>query len=112
MLESLTLSVLLTQAWFIAGIFVMLALPVSIYEVAMHLEYFSRPKLQIRVIRILWMVPVYALDSWLALRFEVRACNAAHAPHPSACLSHHRMLQGGRRSDTSCKLRQMRARAI
>lgn len=59
------------QAWFIAGIFVMLALPVSIYEVAMQLEYFSRPKLQIRVIRILWMVPVYSLDSWLALRFKV-----------------------------------------
>jgi hypothetical protein len=51
---------------------VILALPVSIYEVAMQLEYFSRPKLQIRVIRILWMVPVYALDSWLALRFKVK----------------------------------------
>ena len=51
-----------------------LAVPVSIYEVAMQLEYFSRPKLQIRVIRILWMVPIYALDSWLALRFEVRPC--------------------------------------
>ena len=38
----------------------------------MQLEYFSRPKLQIRVIRILWMVPIYALDAWLALRFEVR----------------------------------------
>ena len=62
-----------TQAWVIAGIFVLLALPVSIYEVAMQLEYFSRPKLQIRVIRILWMVPIYALDAWLALRFEVRA---------------------------------------
>lgn len=37
----------------------------------MQLEYFSRPKLQIRVIRILWMVPIYALDSWFALRFEV-----------------------------------------
>ena len=49
----------------------LLALPVSIYEVAMQLEYFSRPKLQIRVIRILWMVPVYALDSWFALRFKV-----------------------------------------
>ena len=61
------------QAWVIAGIFVLLALPVSIYEVAMQLEYFSRPKLQIRVIRILWMVPIYALDAWLALRFEVRA---------------------------------------
>ncbi len=60
------------QAWFVAGIFVLLALPVSIYEVAMHLEYFSRPTLQIRVIRILWMVPIYALDSWLALRFKAR----------------------------------------
>ncbi|CAL5227331.1 g10272 [Coccomyxa viridis] len=58
------------QAWVIAGIFVLLAVPVSIYEVAMQLEYFSRPKLQIRVIRILWMVPIYALDAWLALRFE------------------------------------------
>jgi hypothetical protein len=66
------------QAWFVAGIFVLLALPVSIYEVAMHLEYFSRPTLQIRVIRILWMVPIYALDSWLALRFKARppACPA------------------------------------
>jgi hypothetical protein len=62
----------LRQAWFIAGLFVLLALPVSIYEVAMQLEYFSRPKLQIRVIRILWMVPVYALDSWFALRFKAR----------------------------------------
>ena len=59
------------QAWFISGMFVLMALPVSIYEVAMHLEYFSRPKLQIRVIRILWMVPVYAVDSWFALRFKV-----------------------------------------
>ena len=59
------------EAWFISGMFVLLALPVTVYEVAMHLEYFSRPKLQIRVIRILWMVPVYAVDSWFALRFKV-----------------------------------------
>ena len=45
-----------------AGLFVLLALPVTVYEVAMHLEYLSRPKLQIRVIRILWMVPIYAVD--------------------------------------------------
>lgn len=43
----------------------LLALPVSIYEVAMHLEYLSRPKLQLRVIRILWMVPIYAVDRWV-----------------------------------------------
>ena len=76
------------QAWVIAGIFVLLALPVSIYEVAMQLEYFSRPKLQIRVIRILWMVPIYALDAWLALRFEVRDSSDLPAPTSvrSACL--------------------------
>ena len=60
------------QAWLIAGLFVLLAVPVTIYEVAMHLEYFSRPRLQIYVIRILWMVPIYAVDAWLALRFKVR----------------------------------------
>ena len=53
--------------WFVAGLFTLLALPVSIYEVAMHLEYFTRPKLQIRVIRILWMVPIYAIDCFLSL---------------------------------------------
>ncbi|EFN58053.1 hypothetical protein CHLNCDRAFT_20742, partial [Chlorella variabilis] len=57
-------------AWFIAGIFVILAVSASIYEVAMHLEYYNRPKLQLRVVRILWMVPIYAVDSWLGLRFK------------------------------------------
>lgn len=57
------------QAFFVAGLFVLLALPVSIYEVAMHLEYLSRPKLQLRVIRILWMVPIYAVDSLITLRY-------------------------------------------
>ncbi|WPT16217.1 Transmembrane protein 184C [Picochlorum sp. SENEW3] len=58
------------QAWFMAGIFVILAVSVSVYEVAMHLEYYNCPKLQIRVVRILWMVPIYAVDSWLCLRFK------------------------------------------
>ena len=72
------------QAWFVSGMFVLMALPVSIYEVAMHLEYFSRPKLQIRVIRILWMVPVYAVDSWFALRFKVSAVHTL----PFTCDTH------------------------
>ena len=79
------------QAWFISGMFVLMAIPVTVYEVAMHLEYFSRPKLQIRVIRILWMVPVYAVDSWFALRFKVNltcmkqvACMFQSYNHPAA----------------------------
>lgn len=59
-------SMISMQAFFVAGLFVLLALPVSIYEVAMHLEYLSRPKLQLRVIRILWMVPIYAVDRWVS----------------------------------------------
>jgi Organic solute transporter Ostalpha len=50
------------QAFFVATIFVLLSLPVSLYEIAMHLENFNRPKLQTRIIRILFMVPIYALD--------------------------------------------------
>ncbi len=42
----------------------------SIYEIAIHLEYYMVPKLQVRVIRILMMVPIYAVDAWLALRFK------------------------------------------
>lgn len=57
-------------AWFIAGIFVILAVTASIYEVAMHLEYYNRPRLQLRVVRILCMVPIYAIDSWASLRFK------------------------------------------
>lgn len=57
------------EAFFVATIFVLLSLPVSAYEIAMHLENFNRPKLQTRIIRILGMVPLYALDSLLTLRF-------------------------------------------
>eukprot|EP01024_Parvocaulis_polyphysoides_P029994 TRINITY_DN27245_c0_g1_i1.p1 TRINITY_DN27245_c0_g1~~TRINITY_DN27245_c0_g1_i1.p1 ORF type:complete len:441 (-),score=43.68 TRINITY_DN27245_c0_g1_i1:266-1588(-) len=58
------------QIWLVAGIFVILTVPISVYEVAMHVEYYYRPTLQRHVIRILWMVPIYAVDSWFALRFK------------------------------------------
>lgn len=60
------------QAVAVAGVFVLLALPVSAYEVALQLQCFARPRLQLRVVRILWMVPVYALNSWFALKYKVR----------------------------------------
>jgi hypothetical protein len=57
-------------AWFVAGVFVLLAVPITFYEVAQHLEHYHMPRLQRYVIRILWMVPIYAVDCWLALRFK------------------------------------------
>jgi len=37
----------------------------------MHLRYMHSPLLQVPVVRVLWMVPIYAVDSWLALRFSM-----------------------------------------
>lgn len=59
----------LFAAWFLAGLFCILTLPITLYEVALHLEYYSRPALQRHIIRILLMPPIYALDSWFCLRF-------------------------------------------
>jgi hypothetical protein len=63
--------------WFIAGLFVLLAVPISAYGVQGHMEHYSRPTLQKHVVRILWMPCVYGLDAWLALRFKVRALELA-----------------------------------
>ena len=58
------------MAWFIAGIFVLLSIPVSIGEVFLHLSHFTNPKLQRYVIRLILMAPIYSATSWLALRFK------------------------------------------
>ena len=57
------------SAWFLAGLFCVLTWSVTLYEVALHLEYYSRPALQRHIIRIMLMPPIYALDSWFCLRF-------------------------------------------
>jgi hypothetical protein len=74
--------------WFIAGLFVLLAVPISAYGVQGHMEHYSRPTLQKHVVRILWMPVVYGLDAWLALRFKVRA--AALAGAAGVCARHSR----------------------
>jgi len=56
-------------AWSIAGIFVGGAIPLSLHDVHMHLQHYISP-LQRHYIRILWMVPIYAIESWLSLRYK------------------------------------------
>lgn len=60
-----------TLAWLIASCFLGVTLPISIWEIVMHLRYMHVPLLQVPVVRVLWMVPIYAFDSWLALRFSM-----------------------------------------
>lgn len=35
----------------------------------MHLRFYSSPREQRHIVRILFIVPIYALDSWLSLLF-------------------------------------------
>jgi hypothetical protein len=58
------------SAWVTAGTFSVLAVVVSVQLIRQHQRSFSRPALQSKICGILWMVPIYALDSWLSLRFK------------------------------------------
>nr|XP_002127885.1 transmembrane protein 184C-like [Ciona intestinalis] len=76
----------LTLAWFIAGIFVIVTIPISLWTILHHLIYFTQPELQKPIMRILWMVPIYAIDCWFAIKFPklaiyfdtVRECYEAY----------------------------------
>ncbi|KAG7264976.1 hypothetical protein CRUP_005421 [Coryphaenoides rupestris] len=57
------------RAWFIAGIFVFMTIPISLWGILQHLVHYTQPELQKPIIRILWMVPIYSLDSWIALKY-------------------------------------------
>jgi hypothetical protein len=46
-----------------------LALPISLYDIHQHLSHMVSP-LQIRYVRVLAMIPLYSVESWLALFFR------------------------------------------
>ena len=60
-------------AWFSAGAFVLLGFPISMWGIIMHLKNYYQPNVQCYVVRILWMVPIYSIESWLCLRFHTLA---------------------------------------
>ena len=60
-------------AWFSAGAFVILGFPISMYGIFGHLSNYYQPTVQCYVVRILWMVPIYSIESWLCLRFHENA---------------------------------------
>jgi hypothetical protein len=56
--------------WTVAGVFSGLAILISVNLIREHLRSFTKPNEQRKVVGILWMVPIYAIDSWLSLRFK------------------------------------------
>mmetsp|Transcript_5141 Transcript_5141/g.8890 ORF Transcript_5141/g.8890 Transcript_5141/m.8890 type:complete len:461 (-) Transcript_5141:28-1410(-) len=55
-------------AFLIAGFFVVLTVPLSVHEIILHLTNWFMPDVQKYVVRILWMVPIYSLQSWASLK--------------------------------------------
>lgn len=51
------------QEILIAGIFAWIAIPLSLWEIILHVIHYTQPKLQKHIIRILWMVPIYAVNA-------------------------------------------------
>nr|XP_039251089.1 transmembrane protein 184C-like [Styela clava] len=62
-----------TEAWLIAGVFVLFTVPISLWTILQHLIYYTQPELQKHIIRILWMVPIYSIDSWVAIIYPPSA---------------------------------------
>ncbi|TMW62829.1 hypothetical protein Poli38472_005447 [Pythium oligandrum] len=56
--------------WAVAGVCVAVAVVASIKLIRGHLHNFTHPIVQSKIVGILWMVPIYATDSWLSLRFK------------------------------------------
>ncbi|KAJ2950459.1 hypothetical protein O0L34_g8702 [Tuta absoluta] len=57
------------QGALVGGGFVLLALPISVWQITQHIVHYNKPSLQKHIIRILWMVPIYALNAWIGLEF-------------------------------------------
>jgi hypothetical protein len=56
--------------WFSGAGFVLLTIPISIRLIVQHLTNWNAPNVQKYVVRIIWMIPLYSVESWLALRFK------------------------------------------
>ncbi len=56
--------------WLVAGICALLAFLIICWVVFNHLLSYASPAVQRPMVRILIMVPVYAIDSWLSLVFK------------------------------------------
>ncbi len=71
----------------LAGTFTLIGCLISLWHMTSHLRHYHKPRVQRRIMAILWMVPIYGVTSWLTLvmpKFEqffsaIRDCYEAYA---------------------------------
>ena len=56
-------------AWATSGAFVTLTVPLSVYDIYLHLRHYRVPRLQRWIVRVMFMVPIYSVEAFLSLRF-------------------------------------------
>ncbi|XP_072524196.1 transmembrane protein 184ba isoform X2 [Salminus brasiliensis] len=61
--------IMTTTAQAVSGFFVWTALLLTCHQIYMHLRFYRSPNEQRHIVRILFIVPIYAFDSWLSLLF-------------------------------------------
>eukprot|EP01118_Nematostelium_gracile_P010855 TRINITY_DN3797_c0_g1_i1.p1 TRINITY_DN3797_c0_g1~~TRINITY_DN3797_c0_g1_i1.p1 ORF type:complete len:364 (+),score=58.92 TRINITY_DN3797_c0_g1_i1:3-1094(+) len=61
---------LAVYSWIVAGTCAVWATLISFHLIYKHFRNYTRPELQRPIIRIILMVPIYAVDSFLSLRFK------------------------------------------
>jgi hypothetical protein len=52
------------------GLFSILACLMAFFLIYRHLKHWTEPKPQTNIVRILIMVPIYSIDSWLSIYFR------------------------------------------
>lgn len=52
------------------GFFALAATFLAVFLIYRHLKHWTEPKPQTRIVRILIMVPIYSIDSWLSVYFH------------------------------------------
>jgi len=80
----------------LSGLFAWVAIIISCHQIALHTRHYTNPDQQKYIVRILLIVPLYALDSWLSLLFfeenyyiyfnSVRDCYEAFVIYNFLCL--------------------------
>ncbi|GAB1607704.1 transmembrane protein 184B-like [Argonauta hians] len=58
-----------TAAQGIAGTFAFASILITVYQIYLHLRFYSCPNEQLWIVRILFIVPIYSFDSFLSLMF-------------------------------------------
>jgi len=58
-------------AWFISGLFALIATIMSLRLMYRHFQNYTKPYYQRQIIRIIMMVPIYSVISWLSFRYYI-----------------------------------------